>query len=255
MKFGKLSILSTVFILLASTSFAQTTRSLQAQLNVVKEEVEALQRAAHRNSDSNINDASDVQVKMGQMDETFRRTSGKIDELEHKIKQLENKIDMINKDMDIRFKMLEEKSLSVPSTPASSTSSTEIKGSVEDIYQKGLDAVKAKDAQTAINAFTKILKDNPEHKLAGNAQYWLGETYYSQKDFERAAVAFAKGYEKYKSGSKGADSLLKLGMTMIELKKPAEACAAFTSVPKEFPKATDALKTKASELAKKNSCK
>lgn len=257
MKLRQLSILSLAFVFAATPALAQTTRSLQAQLNVVKEEVETLQRALYRNTDANINDSSDLQVKVGQMDEIFRTTTGKIEELEHKIKNLEERIEMINKDMDIRFKMLEERA----STPQSTVSTTnpsapkEINGNVDEIYQKGLDAIKAKDSQTAINAFSKILSDNPEHKLAGNAQYWLGETYYAQKDFQRAAVAFAKGYEKYKAGSKGADSLLKLGMSMIELKKIPEACAAFISLPNEFPKAPDVLKTKAAELIKKNSCK
>ncbi|MDR1695004.1 MAG: tol-pal system protein YbgF [Lactobacillaceae bacterium] len=254
MKLGKLSIFTFLFVFTVSPVYAQTIRSLQTQLDAVKEEVEALQRSAYRSSDSSINEASDVQLKIGQMDEIFRNTSGKIEELEYKIKSLEDKIEMINKDFDVRFKMLEEKS-SVKPAPAVQAPAKVTDANIDELYQKGLDAIKAKDNQSAINVFTKILSDNPEHKLAGNAQYWLGETYYVQKDFQRAAVAFAKGYEKYKNGSKGADSLLKLGMSMVELKKKDEACVAFVNLPKEFPNADGALKSKALELAKKNSCK
>ena len=95
----------------------------------------------------------------------------------------------------------------------------------------------------------------PDHKLAGNSQYWLGESYYGKKDYAKAAVAFAKGYEKYKDGNKGADNILKLGLSMQMLGKTEEACTAFTSLPKEFPKAADNLKTRAKTAAQELKCK
>ena len=103
--------------------------------------------------------------------------------------------------------------------------------------------------------FNKILSKHPQDKLAGNAQYWLGETYYARKEFDRAAVSFAKGYQNYKESPKRADSLLKLGMSMQSLNKKDEACAAFVSLPTEFPKADKTLKNKAAEGAKKLGCK
>ena len=86
-------------------------------------------------------------------------------------------------------------------------------------------------------------------------RYWLGETFYARKEYDKAAVAFAKGYQQYHSNAKAADSLLKLGMSMQGLKKTKEACAAFTSLYKEFPKAAKNLKDKASAEAKKLKCK
>lgn len=281
LKFLSFLVLFTAFS--AVPAWAQTMRSMQVDLNIIKEEVEALQRAVYRTADSEKNDSSDAQLKIGQMDEVFRTTSGRIEELEYRIKTLEDRIEMINKDMDIRFRMLEERngisstapvsSYQAPAQPMQQVSSQPVSSpfkaedkvvpiseaisssNVDTLYQRGLEAVKMKDNQTAISAFSRILSEYPDNKLAGNAQYWLGETYYVQKDYQRAAVAFAKGYEKYKNGSKGADCLLKLGMTMVELKKTPEACAAFVSLPKEFPKATQELKDRAASLAKKNSCR
>ena len=54
----------------------------------------------------------------------------------------------------------------------------------------------------------------PKDPLAGNAQYWLGETFYVRKDYSNAATAFAQGYEKYPKGAKASDDLLKLGMSL-----------------------------------------
>lgn len=118
----------------------------------------------------------------------------------------------------------------------------------------GLEALKANDSQKSAQMFNMILEKYPEDKLAGNAQYWLGEVYYKDKDFTRAAVAFGKGYEKYKNGAKGADSLLKLGFTMDQLGRKEEACVALTNLPKEFPNTDKTILDKAAEQAKKLGC-
>jgi tol-pal system protein YbgF len=99
-----------------------------------------------------------------------------------------------------------------------------------------------------------LLTKYPDHELASNAQYWLGESYYGKKDYTKAAVAFATGYEKYKDGNKGADNILKLGMSMQMLGKKEEACTAFNNLAKEFPKASEVLKDKAAKLSTELNC-
>ena len=103
--------------------------------------------------------------------------------------------------------------------------------------------------------FSIILNKYSSDKLAENAQYWLGEVYYKDKKFDKAAVAFAKGYNNYKNGSKGADSLLKLGLSMAQIGKKEEACLAFVNLPNEFKKANDSIKAKAKNEAQKLGCK
>ena len=66
----------------------------------------------------------------------------------------------------------------------------------------------------------------PNDSLAGNAQYWLGETYYVRKDYNNAAAVFAEGYQKYPKGGKAADNLLKLGMALGQLGQKTDACRA-----------------------------
>ena len=92
-------------------------------------------------------------------------------------------------------------------------------------------------------------------KLASNAQYWLGEISYNLGDYKKAAVAFGKGYKNYKSGNKGADSLYKLGVSMQQLGKNAEACAAYKSLPTEFPKADKELLAKSKKALTTLKCK
>ncbi len=76
-----------------------------------------------------------------------------------------------------------------------------------------------------------------------------------REDYERSAVAFANCYENYKTGAKGDGCLLKLGISMKNIKKTEEACIAFKSLKDEFPKANKSLLDRADNEAKKLKCK
>ncbi|MEZ5814171.1 MAG: tol-pal system protein YbgF [Alphaproteobacteria bacterium] len=87
-------------------------------------------------------------------------------------------------------------------------------------------------AQVELEAF---LEAYPGHALAGNAKYWLGETYYVRGNFEKSARVFAEGYQQYPEGSKAADNLLKLGLSLEALGKRSDACIALQQLKKENP--------------------
>ncbi len=255
------------------------------EIAAIRQELEILQRQVYREQNdgiSNPRSAADIAVKIGEFDEKLRRLSGQVDEANYKIRQLENKIELINKDVDVRIKMIEGKPVSgnggavsasaaekfkapvAVGAPQAVTGDSIAKGddlapvktkAIQQIYDEGLEAVKISDYAVAEQRFNEILKKAPDDKLAGNAQYWLGEVFYGQKNYQKAAVAFAKVIEKYKDGPKGPDSLLKLGMSMQNLKKNTEACQAFKSMKTEFPKAEKAVLDRAANEIKKLGCK
>ncbi len=97
-------------------------------------------------------------------------------------------------------------------------------------------------AEQALKAFVKAF---PKDQLAGNAQYWLAETYYVRKDYEQAATAFAVGYQRYPKNDKAADYLLKLGMSLGNLGKKGEACTALARLGHEFPTAPSNVRERA----------
>lgn len=87
------------------------------------------------------------------------------------------------------------------------------------------------DAEVALKEF---IAAHGEDALAGNAWYWLGETYYVRKSFMEAAQTFFQAYKTAPEGAKAPDSLLKLGMSMANLDKVEEACTTFGKLRKEF---------------------
>ncbi len=107
------------------------------------------------------------------------------------------------------------------------------------------------EAEVALKSF---VKDHPSDPLAGNAQYWLGETYYARKDFKSAAVAFAEGYQKYPNSSKAADNLLKLGMSLGQNGQKDNACVALKQLDKKYPDATEAIKDRSARAKQRFGC-
>ena len=101
------------------------------------------------------------------------------------------------------------------------------------------------DYEKAERALRAFLDKNPSSDLAGNAQYWIGETFYVRSDFERAAVEFLAGYEQYPSSVKGPDNLLKLGLSLARLDKKDIACASLSKLSTEYPSASDTIKRRA----------
>ncbi len=127
-------------------------------------------------------------------------------------------------------------------------------GTAEDAYNAAFAKLKRADYKGAATDFTAFLKKYPDNTLAGNAQYWLGETYYVRKDFNNAAAEFLKGYKKFPKNTKAPDALLKLGMSLNALGNKEQACKAFARLPSDYPTAAPALKTRAEQEKAKLAC-
>jgi len=121
-----------------------------------------------------------------------------------------------------------------PLLPAGATS--------EDSYKAAFDYLVKHDMEAAEAAFIEFLQAFPDDPLAGNAQYWLGETYYARERFEDAAVTFLEGYQSYPNNPKAADNLLKLGMSLRRIGRDEEACTTFAKLGQDFPNAPTNIK-------------
>ena len=106
-------------------------------------------------------------------------------------------------------------------------------------------------AEVALKSF---IQQHPKDGLTGNAQYWLGETYYVRNDFKNAAVAFAEGYQKYPDSQKAPDNLLKLAMALGQQGQKENACVALRQLEKRYPEASANVKDRATRAKKNYSC-
>ena len=121
-------------------------------------------------------------------------------------------------------------------------------------YEFATSFLKVGDYSTAERAFREFVVINPEHKLAGNAQYWYAETFRIRQLYTDAATAYLEGYQKYPKGEKAPINLLKLGVSMVQIGEKDQGCKMINGVEKQYPKAKQSVIQKAKYESKKFEC-
>ncbi len=127
-------------------------------------------------------------------------------------------------------------------------------GNARTQYTYAFEFVQKQDYVSAEQALKAFIQAHPNDDLAGNAQYWLGETFYVRGNYGVAAEQFLTGYQKYPKNSKAPDNLLKLGLSLANTGKTREACAAYGRFEKEYPQAAAFLKSRVNEEQKRLKC-
>jgi tol-pal system protein YbgF len=230
-----------------------------------------------------------MQVRIAELERLVQDLTGKVEEATYQNRQLQAKLDNALSDMEYRLNALEGNPTPAPAAAASAAPAAPAAGgarpegvlgympgsapatggaapapaasanvlpnaSEPEQYNFAFSMLRQGDYPGAEQAFRAFLDQHPKGNLSGNAQYWLGETYYVRADYEQAAVAFMKGYQTYPDSTKGPDNLLKLGMSMANLGKTKEACAAFGRLESQYPRAAEAIKRRATTEMSRLGC-
>ena len=154
----------------------------------------------------------------------------------------------------------EQETVSVGTTSAVTTSEAERSKSLlpnkapKEQYDFAISFMKIGDYETAEFALKEFIDKNKDHDLAGNAQYWYGETFRIRQLYSDAATAYLDGYQNYPKSGKAPDNLLKLGITMVQLGEKEQGCTMITGIKKQYPKASKSVLQKAQYEQKKFNC-
>lgn len=127
-------------------------------------------------------------------------------------------------------------------------------GDPKQAYEAAYGYLLQQNYGAAESAFEDFLRRYPEDALAGNAQYWLGESLYVRGQYKAAASAFLKGYQTYGKSTKAPDSLLKLAMSLDRLGQKDAACSSFAELSSRFPSAPSHVKTRAQTERQRSGC-
>jgi len=126
--------------------------------------------------------------------------------------------------------------------------------SPEKQYEFAVSFIKVGDYETAELALREFVDTHPKHKLAGNAQYWYGETFRVRQLYQDAATAYLNGYQKYPKSSKAPVNLLKLGVMLVQIGEKDQGCSMILGVKDQYPKAKQSVIQKAEYEKKKFNC-
>lgn len=108
-------------------------------------------------------------------------------------------------------------------------------------YETGLQKFYVKQFTDAIRIFRTLLTSNPDHRLASNCQYWIGESYNAMGEYRKAIDAF-NAVLRYRSSYKFDDALLMNGLCYMKLGDRVTARENFQRLVSQFPESEYAPK-------------
>ena len=210
-----------------------------------------------------------VEDRFNQLQQSITLLTGQIEQLQYRNQQLQQQLEKMQADYEFRLEQMEkcrgggaprpggaQAAAPAPAapTPAAPPPAAAANAAGEQMYNDAMKKLQDGDNAGAERGFKTFLQSHPKHALAGNAQYWLGESYYARKDYQNAMTAFAEGYKTYKTSPKGPDNLLKLGITLAVMGRKPDACQIFAKFSQDYPRATDLQKRRVDQERQKNGC-
>ncbi|RPH52206.1 MAG: tol-pal system protein YbgF [Desulfobacteraceae bacterium] len=191
--------------------------------------------------------------------EKIQILSGKLEETDHLLKQKLRILEETDKKMDGRLTGTEEISgaykerivrleqyLSLDSrekttTPVPVAGTYEKKEGTEDeIYTSATRLYDGGKYAAAREMFQEMLTKYPDSDKADNCQFWIGESFYQEKWYEKAIVEYQKVIEKYPNGNKLQASLLKQGLSFYSLGDKVNAKLVLNELIQKYPKSNEA---------------
>jgi tol-pal system protein YbgF len=193
--------------------------------------------------------SADIQATIDSTKTEMQALSGKADDIAISQKKPAEELARYREDADKRIIALEERILKLQATVdeftkklADLSQSREVPATPDSFYMKGLTSFKSGDMPAARETFTRFLEKYPQHELAANAQYWIGETYYSEKNFESAILAFQEVIKLYPQKDKVPAAMLKQAMAFEAINDSKSARYVLKKLGEGFPKSEEAAK-------------
>lgn len=191
--------------------------------------------------------SADIQATIDSTKTDIQALSGKVDDMGTGLKKPTEDLALYREDTDRRIIALEDRILKQQTalddmnkklTEYSKPKETPV--TPDSLYLKALDAFKGGDMPAAREIFTKFLEQYPQHDLAANAYYWTGETYYSEKNFEPAILAFQEVIKNFPTKEKVPAAMLKQAMAFNAINDQKSAKYVLKKLVETFPKSDEA---------------
>jgi tol-pal system protein YbgF len=110
----------------------------------------------------------------------------------------------------------------------------------DSLYTQGLSYYNGGQYDLSVQSFQDYLKYYKDTDRASNAQFYIGECYYSQQDYKRAIEAYDACSEKYPAGNKAAAAQLKKGFSLLALDQKTAGIRELRSLVQRFPDSHEA---------------
>ena len=260
--------------------------NLEERLQRIEEQLRDLEdQVAQGGGDSGAGGAGPSVQRLNDLEESIRTLTGQVEQLGHDVRTVQEKLDRLETETNFRLNQLEGNPNTPTTEPGPETGgpgdgggsvsggseaggaggpkppgtigdipAPEAGSSAEETYNAAMDFLTRAEYDDALRLFREVVENYPDTDYAAQAQYWIADIHYVRKDYEKAALAFADVLKKYPQAGRGPEAMLKLGLSLINLDKKPEGCKTLGAIKQKYPKASDAILSRAEREAKKAEC-
>jgi len=193
----------------------------------------------------------ETRVQVGrQIGQTSRDGDQRVKTLESRLTKLEEEAQLqaqLLKSREDELKQLREAALVAEQRPIIYDGYADIALGETELVRKDYESAwlrfEKKDYQAAGSRFREFVKKNPKSRLAAAAQFWLGESHFAMKEFDKAIVAYDE-VRRYPQTDKVAAALLRQGFAFAELGEKLNARLVLQELVEKFPQSAEAPRAK-----------
>ena len=214
---------------------SQTTESaLRSKYAILNAELDTLQENLQLLSGR----FEEIEHQLQQKLEVFEKGQQKIDEMALQSAKIDKRLLEIEQYLNIGDSGATRSNKNIATGGASKrpdreTSASQLYGEAKQAYDNG-------KMDKARQGFQQLIKIFPKSNNADNAQFWIGESYYREKWYEKAILEYQTVIEKYPKGNKVPAAMLKQGMAFLQLGDKSNARLILKELERKYPKSNEA---------------
>jgi len=174
--------------------------------------------------------------KLAQYDEDGHKRQERLEELSLSVARSEKQISQLEQYLNIEGKPAPPSAIVAPVPGTTSPEAPTAK----QLYNDGRQAFDNGKMDKSRQLFLSLIKDHPKSDYADNAQFWIAESYYREKWYERAILEYQTVIEKYPKGNKVPAAKHKQGMAFLQIGDKANARIILNDLVKKHPNSSEA---------------
>jgi tol-pal system protein YbgF len=204
--------------------------------------------------------SASLRAQIDELRDEVRGLRGRLEELEHSQRQRPASGETGEKPREDRLTRLEdantqlaqrltrvEENLRLEPIPAGPKAESKIKPessakapSEEELYNRAKQSFEQGNTAQARRGFEELIQRYPNSASADNAQFWIGETFFRDKAYEKSILEYQKVIEKYPKGNKVPAALLKQGYAFLALGDKVNSRLLFEELVRKYPRSPEA---------------
>ena len=199
-------------------------------VSAMKVQMEELRKVTQQNLASSSARADSSSRDIQALSESLEEVKARLAKLSDQVAQTQNIIQTLNA----------PPAVGTPGAPGAPGANPAPIPDADSLYKSGLSSFNGGQYPLAIQSFQEYLQYYGDTDLASNAQFYIGECYYSQGDFQKAVDEYNKCIEQYPKGNKIAAAQLKKGYALLALDQQRAGIRELRSLIKRFPNSREA---------------